>query len=92
MWPHVVAEVLDGEGNVVQRYEPCVLWDIADGVLMEDPNEIAANCESLDPELRADLIANHSVSPEACSFYFSLVEGGKDFPHQRLQAFSRRRR
>ncbi|MEW6568656.1 MAG: penicillin-binding protein 2 [Chloroflexota bacterium] len=33
MWPHVVQDVLDGEGNVVQRFEPRVLWDISDGVL-----------------------------------------------------------
>ncbi|GMR10608.1 MAG: penicillin-binding protein 2 [Anaerolineae bacterium] len=64
MWPHVVQEVLDGEGNVQHRYEPCVLWDIADGVLMEDTSEIAAGCDSLDPELRDKLIAGYSVSPD----------------------------
>ena len=64
MWPHVVQEVLDGEGNVVQRYEPCVLWDIADGILMEDTSEIAAGCDSLDPELREKIIAGYSVSPD----------------------------
>jgi len=64
MWPHVVAEVLDGEGNIQHRYEPCVLWDIADGVLMENAGEIAAGCESMEPELREDLIAAHSVSPD----------------------------
>jgi penicillin-binding protein 2 len=64
MWPHVVQEVLDGEGNVVHRYEPCVLWDIADGILMEDTSEIAAGCDSLDPELRENIIAGHTVSPD----------------------------
>ena len=64
MWPHVVAEVLDGEGNIQHRYEPCVLWDIADGVLMENAGEIAASCESMEPELREDLIAAHSASPD----------------------------
>ena len=64
MWPHVVAEVLDGEGNIQHRYEPCVLWDIADGVLMENAGEIAASCESMEPELRDDLIAAHSASPD----------------------------
>jgi penicillin-binding protein 2 len=33
MWPHVVSDVLDGEGNVVTRFEPHALWDISDGVL-----------------------------------------------------------
>jgi penicillin-binding protein 2 len=51
MWPHLVQEVLDGEGNVIQRYEPCVLWDIADGVLT--PLEsIGANCPTLPDEIR----------------------------------------
>lgn len=31
MWPHVVQQVLDGEGNIVQNIAPRVLWDIADG-------------------------------------------------------------
>jgi len=64
MWPHVVKEVLDGEGNVVRQYEPCVLWDIADGVLMEDPNEIAADCDSLEPGLRDFIISGRTVSPD----------------------------
>jgi penicillin-binding protein 2 len=33
MWPHVVSDVLDGEGNTVEHFEPRVLWDISDGVL-----------------------------------------------------------
>ncbi len=33
MWPHLVQEVLDGEGNVIKRVQPCVLWNIADGIL-----------------------------------------------------------
>jgi len=33
MWPHVVQQILDGEGNVVQDLQPRTLWDIADGVL-----------------------------------------------------------
>ena len=31
MWPHVVQQILDGEGNVVEDVQPRVLWDIADG-------------------------------------------------------------
>lgn len=64
MWPHVVKEVLDGEGNLQHRYEPCVLWDIGDGVLMDGPGDIAAGCESLEPEVREALIAGHPASPD----------------------------
>lgn len=51
MWPHVVQEVLDGEGNIVQRYEPCVLWDIADGVITP-LEQIGAQCDTLPEPLR----------------------------------------
>jgi penicillin-binding protein 2 len=54
MWPHLVTQVLDGEGNVVQRYEPCVLWDLADGVLTPSA-EIAADCPTMPAEL-VDLV------------------------------------
>jgi penicillin-binding protein 2 len=54
MWPHVVQQVLDGEGNIVQRYEPCILWDIADGVITP-LDEIAADCPTMPPEL-AELV------------------------------------
>jgi penicillin-binding protein 2 len=64
MWPHVVQEILDGEGNIVHQNVPCVLWDIGDGVLMENQSEIAAGCDSLDPELRERIIAGHSESPD----------------------------
>jgi penicillin-binding protein 2 len=64
MWPHVVSEVLDGEGNLQHRYEPCVLWDLADGVL-QSAEEIAANCESLESEVREELIAGYAESPDA---------------------------
>ncbi len=51
MWPHLVQEVLDGEGNVIERYEPCVLWDITDGILT--PLEsIGASCPTLPDEIR----------------------------------------
>jgi penicillin-binding protein 2 len=40
MWPHVVQDVLDGEGNVVQHFEPRVLWDISDGVLTPNTPDV----------------------------------------------------
>jgi penicillin-binding protein 2 len=55
MWPHFVSEVLDGEGNVVQSFEPCVLWDIADGVITP-VEEIAADCPSMPDALRRSVI------------------------------------
>ena len=33
MWPHLVSQVVDGEGNVVEQVEPCLLWDLTDGVI-----------------------------------------------------------
>ncbi len=40
MWPHLVREILDGEGNVVEVIEPRVLWDLTDGVLTENTPDI----------------------------------------------------
>ncbi|MBM2844030.1 MAG: mrdA [Anaerolineales bacterium] len=36
MRPHVVQQVLDGEGNVLVDVQPELLWDISDGVLTPD--------------------------------------------------------
>jgi penicillin-binding protein 2 len=63
MWPHVVDEILDGEGNIIQRYEPCVLWDIGDGVLTP-LEEIGANCPTMPPELRELVQNSRSESPD----------------------------
>ena len=63
MWPHVVDEILDGEGNIIQRYEPCVLWDISDGVLTP-LEEIGANCPTMPPELRELVQNSRSESPD----------------------------
>lgn len=49
MWPHLVQEILDGEGNVVETIEPRVLWDLTDGFLTEDTPDI--NVESWVMEL-----------------------------------------
>jgi penicillin-binding protein 2 len=54
MWPHVVQEILDGEGNVIQRFEPCVLWDIADGT--RTPIEsMGAHCPTLPEDIRTTI-------------------------------------
>jgi len=63
MWPHVVRDVLDGEENLIQRFEPCVLWDIGDGVLIPS-SEIAADCPGLPQQTRDLLIAEHPESPD----------------------------
>jgi penicillin-binding protein 2 len=52
MWPHIVREILDGEGNIIGRYEPCVLWDLTDGVITPT-DEIGDDCPTLPPELKA---------------------------------------
>jgi penicillin-binding protein 2 len=61
MWPHIVQEVLDGEGNIIQQFEPCVLWDIADGVITP-VDEIGANCPTMPPELRDLVISSRADS------------------------------
>jgi penicillin-binding protein 2 len=63
MWPHVVQEILDGEGNIIQRYEPCVLWDIGDGALTP-LEEIGANCPTMPAELRELVQNSRSESPD----------------------------
>ncbi|MEE8120988.1 MAG: penicillin-binding protein 2, partial [Anaerolineales bacterium] len=63
MWPHIVQEILDGEGNIIQRYEPCVLWDIGDGVLTP-LEEIGANCPTMPAELRELVQNSRSESPD----------------------------
>jgi penicillin-binding protein 2 len=52
MWPHIVQEILDGEGNVIQRYDPCVLWDVTDGVITPT-DEIGDDCPTLPTALKA---------------------------------------
>jgi len=63
MWPHVVDEILDGEGNIIQSYEPCVLWDIGDGVLTP-LEELGANCPTMPTELRELVQNSRSESPD----------------------------
>ncbi|OGO13928.1 MAG: penicillin-binding protein 2 [Chloroflexi bacterium RBG_13_68_17] len=36
MEPHMVSDVLDGEGNVVEHFDPVVRWDLSDGVITPD--------------------------------------------------------
>ena len=59
MWPHMVQEILDGEGNIVESIEPCVLWDLADGEItpLED---IGANCPTMPDELRQLVISSRT--------------------------------
>jgi penicillin-binding protein 2 len=74
MWPHMVNQVLDGEGNIIQQYEPCVLWDIADGVITP-LEEIGANCPTLPDDIREAIITSRqgigtpdvNVDPEVIS-------------------------
>ncbi|MCK4741159.1 MAG: penicillin-binding protein 2 [Anaerolineales bacterium] len=63
MWPHIVDEILDGEGNIIQSYEPCVLWDIGDDVLTP-LEEIGANCPTMPSDLRELVQNSRSESPD----------------------------
>lgn len=40
MWPHLVRQILDGEGNVIEEIAPRVLWDLTDGELTPDTYDI----------------------------------------------------
>ncbi len=65
MWPHLVSEILDGEGNVVERIEPCVLWNIADGVLTP-LEQIGAGCPRVPEAVRTSrgITPDVNVDPE----------------------------
>jgi penicillin-binding protein 2 len=63
MWPHLVQQALDGEGNVIQRFAPCVLWDISDGVVI-DRSQIAQGCPEMPEETRQTIIDGHDVTPD----------------------------
>ena len=58
MWPHLVQDILDGEGNVVQHFEPCVLWSVTDDVItpLED---LGGTCATLPEDLRQIIIDSH---------------------------------
>jgi penicillin-binding protein 2 len=51
MWPHIVSDILNGEGNVVQHFDPCVLWNLTDGV-STPLDEIGANCPNVPDSVR----------------------------------------
>ena len=59
MWPHIVTEVLDGEGNILQSFQPCVLWDITDNIITP-ADQIGANCPQIPEETRPV----YDVSPD----------------------------
>jgi penicillin-binding protein 2 len=63
VWPHIVKEVLDGEGNVIQTFEPCVMWDIADGELTALP-ELAEDCETMPQELKEFVRSERQTTPD----------------------------
>jgi penicillin-binding protein 2 len=63
MWPHVVSEILDGEGNIVESIEPCVLWDIADGVITP-LDDIASNCPSMPDWIREEIVSSRETTPD----------------------------
>jgi len=58
MWPHLVQDILDGEGNVVQHFEPCVLWSLTDGEITP-LEELGGTCATLPEDLRQIIIDSH---------------------------------
>lgn len=68
IWPHLVQEVLDGEGNSVRVVQPCVLWDLLDGVIT--PVEEIGSCRDLPESITSQLDPREftpdlDVQPEA---------------------------
>ena len=59
MWPHVVKRILDGEGNVIQSIQPCVLWDITDNVIAP-ADQIGTNC----PQIPEATRPTYETSPD----------------------------
>ena len=53
MWPHLVEQVLDGEGNLVRAVEPCVLWDLTDGMIT--PVDQIGSCRDLPESILGQL-------------------------------------
>lgn len=67
MWPHIVSDILDGEGNTVQHFDPCVLWDLTDGVTTP-LDQIGADCPNVPDSVRTSRQAwgtpdAHNVDP-----------------------------
>jgi len=67
MWPHLIEEVLDGEGNTLRAVEPCVLWDLLDGAIT--PVEEIGSCRDLPESILSQLEAREftpdlDVQPE----------------------------
>jgi penicillin-binding protein 2 len=59
MWPHLVRDVLDGEGNVVDTIDPCTLWDLTDGFITP-ADQIASQCTDIPEAVRPEF----EVSPD----------------------------
>jgi len=58
MWPHLVQDILDGEGNIIQSFEPCVLWSVTDGEITP-LDDLGATCPTLPEDLRELIIESH---------------------------------
>jgi penicillin-binding protein 2 len=67
MWPHLVSDILDGEGNVIQHFDPCMLWNLADDIITPI-DQIGAGCPNVPDSVRESRRSTGSpdiqVSPE----------------------------
>jgi penicillin-binding protein 2 len=61
MWPHLVEQVLDGEGNLVRAVAPCVLWNLTDGVTT--PLDQIGSCRDL-PESILSQLDTRAFTPD----------------------------
>ena len=90
MQPHLVSQILDGEGNVVREFGPQVLWDIGDGQLTHPSDWI------VEPwVIRLAQQAMHLVTTEGTAFGYGdlddISSAGKTGTGEFCDAFARSR-
>lgn len=69
MQPHLVSQILDGEGNVVGEFGPRVLWDISDGQITSPSDWV------VEPwVIRLAQQAMHLVTTEGTAFGYGDLE------------------
>jgi len=93
MWPHLVSDILDGEGNIVSSIEPCVLWDLTDGVITP-ADSIASGCpwipESIRPvyDVTPDINVDSWVIEKTQEGMHMVVTEGTASDYAQLEAIS----
>ncbi len=72
MWPHLVSEILDGEGNVVERIQPRVQWDLTDGVLTPGTPDLIVDPQAIALTRQGMLMV--TSDPEGTAYKYARLE------------------